>query len=84
MVESLLTGLLGTAVGIAFGVVVTSWIVHSLLADTFPDLGAEMALTSASIAMTLAVGIVAVTLAPLFTFRRLREMDIPSTLRVVE
>jgi hypothetical protein len=34
--------------------------------------------------MTLAVGIVAVTLAPLFTFRRLREMDIPSTLRVVE
>jgi putative ABC transport system permease protein len=84
MVESLLTGLLGTAVGIGLGVAVTGWIVHSLLADTFPDLGAEMALTGASIAMTLIVGILAVTVAPLFTFRRMRNMDIPSTLRVVE
>jgi putative ABC transport system permease protein len=30
------------------------------------------------------VGVVAVALAPVFTARRLRRMDVPSTLRVVE
>ena len=43
-----------------------------------------MALAPSSIATTLAVGIAAVTVAPLLTFRRLRRMDIPSTLRVME
>jgi putative ABC transport system permease protein len=43
-----------------------------------------MTLAPGSILMTLVVGIAAVTAAPLLIFRRLRRMDVPSTLRVME
>jgi putative ABC transport system permease protein len=84
MTESLVTGLLGTAVGLGLGLLVVAWMVTSLFPDVVPDLGIEIELSAASVIVTLAVGIVAVTLAPLFTFRRMRRMDIPSTLRVME
>ena len=84
MTESLATGVFGTAMGIGLGLAVSSWIIHVLMADTFPDLSAQMALSNGSIATTLAVGIFAVTAAPLIAFRRMRAMDIPSTLRVME
>lgn len=84
MVESLVVGVLGTVLGLAFGLIVAGWIVNVLMPDTLPDLGARMALSGGSIVTTLAVGILAVGLAPLFTYRRMRRMDIPSALRVVE
>lgn len=84
MTESLVTGLAGTALGVALGVGVATWIVKVLLADTFPDLSARLVIAPGSVALTLAVGIVAVTIAPLLVFRRLTRMDIPSTLRVME
>jgi putative ABC transport system permease protein len=84
MTESLVTGIAGTALGLALGVGVSAWIVHVLLADTFPELSARMVLTPGAVATTMAVGILAVTAAPLLVFRRLRRMDIPSTLRVME
>jgi putative ABC transport system permease protein len=84
MVESLTTGLLGTLVGLAAGFAVTAWTVERLLSTTFPDLGIHATLTAASVLTTLVTGIGAVTLAPLLTFRRMRRMDIPSTLRVME
>jgi putative ABC transport system permease protein len=43
-----------------------------------------MTLAPASVATTLIVGILAVTLAPLLILPRLRRMDVPSTLRVME
>lgn len=82
--ESLITGIVGTAVGIAIGAVMLTWIIGSLIPETFPDLGAEVTFTPGSVALTLAVGIIAVTAAPLLTGRRLARMDIPSTLRVME
>jgi putative ABC transport system permease protein len=84
MTESLVTGLAGTAVGLAGGLLVIAWITRVLLADTFPDLSARMVLAPGSVATTFAIGIVAVTAAPLLVYRRLRRMDVPSTLRVVE
>lgn len=84
MVESLVTGALGTLLGLAGGLVVAGWIVNVLMPDTFPDLGARMALSGGSIVTTLVVGIIAAALAPLFTYRRMRRMDIPSTLSVME
>jgi putative ABC transport system permease protein len=82
--ESVVTGIFGTIVGVALGLVAASWIVGSLLPDTIPDLGAEVALALPSVITVLVVGVVAVGLAPLLTFRRMRGMDIPSTLRVME
>ena len=82
--ESLVTGVLGTGVGLILGLAVAGWIVTALFSDTYPDLGLRTTLARGSIATTVIVGIVAVALAPLLTYRRLRRMDIPSTLRVVE
>ncbi len=82
--ESLVTGLLGTAIGIGLGLAVCSWIIHVLMAETFPDLSARLALSSGSVALTILVGVLAVTLAPVLAFRGIRRMDVPSTLRVME
>jgi putative ABC transport system permease protein len=41
-------------------------------------------ISAGSLLAAAAVGIAAVALAPLLTARRLRRMDVPSTLRVVE
>lgn len=82
--ESLVVGAVGTLIGLAVGFGVASWIVTALLAETMPDLGFELTLTASSVAMIVAIGVGAVALAPLLTGRRLRRMDIPSTLRVME
>lgn len=82
--ESLVAGVLGTAIGIGLGLLVSSWIIHVLMAETFPDLSARLALSGGSLATALLVGVLAVTAAPLIAFRRVRSMDIPSTLRVME
>lgn len=82
--ESLVTGILGTIVGLGLGLLVIGWIVQSLLPETLPDLGADVVLSAGSVATTLVVGVVAVALAPVLTLRRLRRMDVPSTLRVME
>ncbi|WP_372788955.1 FtsX-like permease family protein [Paraconexibacter sp.] len=84
MTESLVIGVLGTLVGLALGTAVANWIVTSLLADTFPDLSTRLAFQASSLAITLAVGVLAVTAAPLATLRRMRRMDVPSTLRTME
>ena len=84
MVESLVVGGLGTLIGIVAGIGVVSWTMNDLLGDTLPDLGAVVTLAPASIVIAVTVGIGAVALAPLLMVRRLRRMDIPATLRVVE
>ena len=84
VVESALIGALGTIAGTAFGVAILGWIVNVVSKDTYPALGLPVTLSAPSIATAAAVGIVAVGLSPLFGTRRLRRMDISSTLRVVE
>jgi putative ABC transport system permease protein len=48
------------------------------------ELGLPITLTPASIAVAAALGIVTVAVAPLLSVRRLKNMDLPATLRVVE
>jgi putative ABC transport system permease protein len=82
--EGLLIGALGTAVGVALGTAVLHWITTYTVASTMPDVAFDVVLTSSTIATAAALGIVAVAVAPLLTIRRLRSMDIPGTLRVIE
>ncbi len=84
VVESVIIGALGTVVGIAVGRLLLEWLLRVLLPATFPDIGMEVALSPTTVLTAVAVGVVAVALAPLLTLRRLRRMDIPSTLRVME
>ncbi|MGZ6885773.1 MAG: FtsX-like permease family protein [Acidimicrobiia bacterium] len=82
--ESFLVGLLGTGIGIGVGWWLLSWLTTSLLATTVPDLGIATTVTSATVVLAVLMGVVAVSLAPLLTLRKLLRMDVPSTLRVVE
>ena len=82
--ESVLVGVVATAIGVGAGVVFLGWMLQSLAARTLPDLGIDLFLAPTTIAAALIVGVLAVSLAPLLLVRRLRRMSIPDTLRVME
>lgn len=82
--ESVIVGLAGTLAGIGLGRLLLGWIVDSLVADVLPDIGVVTFVSGRTLATALALGLVAVAVAPLFVLRRLRRMDIPAALRVVE
>jgi putative ABC transport system permease protein len=84
VVEGLLIGALGTTLGLLGGMLVLSWMTSALLGNTMPEIGLDVAISSRTLMVTLLLGVLAVAIAPLFTTRRVRRMDIPSTLRVVE
>jgi putative ABC transport system permease protein len=83
-VEGLLIGLLGTVVGVGMGLLVVRWIVTNTLQTTMPDMGLDVVISGTTILTAVVLGVLAVAIAPLLTIRRLRRMDIPGTLRVVE
>jgi putative ABC transport system permease protein len=80
--ESAVVGVLGTALGILCGWVLLGWLVSSLIPQAYPDLGIVASIAPATLLTAVGLGVGAVAVAPLFTLRRLRRMDIPSTLRV--
>jgi putative ABC transport system permease protein len=82
--ESVITGLLGTALGLGGGLLVIGWVVRQTLPETLPDLGLVVSISGGSMLAAALVGVIAVSLAPLLTARRIGRMDVPSTLRVVE
>ena len=82
--EGLLIGLLGTAVGVGVGLLLNRWIIASTWSTTMPDVGLDIVVSAGTVLTAVALGVIAVGVAPLLTIRRLRRMDIPGTLRVVE
>jgi putative ABC transport system permease protein len=84
VVESLMIGVLGTIVGVVAGRLLLEWLLRVLLPSTFPDIGMVIALSASTLVTAVLFGVVAVAVAPILTLRRLRRMDIPSTLRVME
>jgi putative ABC transport system permease protein len=49
-----------------------------------PDLAAGVFLQASTLAVAAVLGVVVVALAPMFTVRRMRRMDLPGTLRLME
>jgi putative ABC transport system permease protein len=84
MVESAVVGLLATAIGVVAGRGLVSWLVGVLVPDTMPDIAVTAEVHLSTYVTAGLLGVVAVSLAPVLTARRVARMDIPSTLRVVE
>lgn len=84
VLESLIAGVLGTLAGLGGGFLVVSWVVGRTLPETLPDLGLVVEIAPWSLLIAAAVGVASVALAPLLSARRIRRMDVPSTLRVTE
>lgn len=84
VVESLIMGLLATAVGVVLGAAILGWVVNVNLKEVLPELGVVVVLSPFSVLLALLTGAGAMAVAPLLTVRRLRRMDVPSTLRTIE
>ena len=82
-VESLIVGLLGTLIGLGVGVAALGALLASATKES-PQIGMLTRLAPATVLTALAFGALAALLAPLLTARKLRRMDISSTLRVME
>ena len=82
--EGLIIGALGTAVGIAAGHALLSWIVNENMPETMPDIGTLISVAPLTYAFAATAGTLVVAAAPLLTLRKLHRTDIPATLRVVE
>lgn len=84
IVEGAIIGAAGSLVGLAGGAGVIGWVISALMSDTFPELAASVSLDAGVVAAAFVVGAGAMLLAPILAARRLRRLDIPSALRVVE
>ena len=84
MREAVVIGLLATAIGTVAGIAVLQWILDSLATRTLPDFEIVRTVSTTTLVAAVVVGVLSVTLAPLFLVRRIRRMDLPDTLRVME
>jgi putative ABC transport system permease protein len=84
MLENLITGVLGTLLGIGLGYVVLVWMLTDRMAAQMPDISLTIALTPATLALAVILGVLVVALTPLLNMRKMLRMDVPSTLRVME
>ncbi|MGZ4694622.1 MAG: FtsX-like permease family protein [Acidimicrobiales bacterium] len=82
--ESVITGVAGTLLGIATGRVLLTWMITRMLPSIVPDIGVVDHLAARTVWVALGLGLLAVSLAPMLSYRRLVRMDVPSTLRVME
>ena len=83
-IEGALVGIIATLVGLALGTVLTHWMITDVVADTVPDLSFVLTIEPLTMILALAVGVLALGAAPLLVARRLRRMEIPDALRVME
>ncbi len=82
--ESLVIGVAGTLLGVAGGLAMVWWMVAHLIAATLPEFGLGVVLGTGTLILVVVMGIGVVAAAPLLVVRRMRRMDLPGTLRLVE
>lgn len=82
--ESTIMGTVATLLGVIGGIGALQWMNRALFSSTLPDVGIEVSLRLGTVIAVVTLGVAAVAIAPLFTARRMRRMDLPGTLRLVE
>ena len=82
--ESAIVGVVATIIGLIGGFALFQYFITQW-AQTMPEIAIPVVMSPATLVWAIGVGVVAVGLAPLLTApRKLRKMDLPSTLRVME
>jgi putative ABC transport system permease protein len=83
MLENFVIGVLGTVIGIIFGWLVLNAFMIEQEAEGH-DLEMLITLYPSTLVLAASLGIAVVVLTPMLSIRRMKKMDIASTLRVVE
>ncbi|NDJ86368.1 MAG: FtsX-like permease family protein [Chloroflexi bacterium] len=84
VVENLLIGILGTALGVVLGWLALNYLLVQRVEDQLEDFKFIITLSPDTLAISVALGVLVVALTPLLSIRKMSRMDIPSTLRVME
>lgn len=84
VVENLIIGVCGTVVGGILGWFALNVLLVQRVEEQFEDFGLIVTIAPDTLAISLFLGVLVVSLTPLLSIRRMRKMDIPSTLRVME
>jgi len=84
VIENLITGVLGTVVGLGLGWLLMGAMLRAQLEAMQPELNTVTHVSGGTFVWAILTGVVVVGLTPVLTQRRLARMDIPATLRVVE
>lgn len=83
MLENVLIGIVGTALGLVGGWGILQ-AVFSMEMVELEEIKFIITISASTVLMAIGVGVVVVALTPLLSIRKMRKMDIPSTLRVME
>jgi putative ABC transport system permease protein len=84
VVENLILGIMATIWGVIAGWLLLRAIIAIRIPSTVPDIDVVAVVSPTTVVLSMALGVLAVALAPLLTVRKLRRMDVPATLKVVE
>jgi putative ABC transport system permease protein len=84
MGENLLLGAAGTVIGLGLGYLILEYFMAARMESMFENLGLKVTVAPLTllIIVLLSTGVVALT--PVASFRRLKKLNIPNTLRVME
>lgn len=83
-IEAAIIGVMGTLIGIVGGYGVLAWVTRAITPGVLPEIDVTAALSAGTVTGAMVLGVATVALAPVLTLRRLRHIDIPTTLRLVE
>lgn len=84
MLENLIVGIGATIIGSILGWWVLDQLFIDRLEEQLADIQMLIAISPTTLLIVAVVGLLAVTLTPIFSLRKMRRMDIPSQLRVME
>lgn len=84
IVETLLTSLIGTAIGCGLGALVLIFMLRQVFATTAPDIDVIISLQLQTLITAVLIGVLVAIFTPLLNSRKLTRMDIPAALRVME
>ncbi len=84
MGENLLLGLLATGVGLAAGYPILRQFMAARMESMLEDIGLVVNIAPVTVVLIVVMSAGVVALAPLANYRRVKRIDVPSTLRVME
>ncbi|MBN1562848.1 MAG: FtsX-like permease family protein [Anaerolineae bacterium] len=84
MLENLIVGICGTVIGFGLGALILVWFTQTRMPTILPEIRFPITLSWETTILAILVGVVVVTLTPLLTIRKMMDMDVPDTLRVME
>jgi putative ABC transport system permease protein len=82
--ENLLLGLIGTIIGLVVGYLMLRQFMAARMENMFENIGLLVIVAPLTMLMIVLASVGVVALTPLVNFRRLRRLNIPNTLRVME